>query len=186
MTNAKRQEIFEYLGLGKVNKTNIKRFQKTAFSDPKEHDGIAGPKTDNALFHWYNVRKNTKNFRPEEFKCRCGRCTGYPTYMKVNELKHIQTIREHYGKPMEITSGLRCAFENRRVGGVANSGHLTGRAVDFHISGVTDTVKQRKSALAWIRKLPNHKFTYGSHMKGSDGIYRTASGMGNAMHTEVK
>lgn len=186
MTDKKRQEIFDFLGLGKVTKASIKRFQKTAFSDAREHDGIAGPKTDNALLHWRNVKKNTKNFRPEEFKCTCGRCTGYPTYMKVNELKHIQTIRDHYGKPMEITSGLRCPYGNLRAGGVPSSGHLTGRAVDFHITGVTDTVKQRKAALAWIKKLPNHKFTYGSQMSGSDGIYRSAIGMGNAMHTEVK
>ena len=104
----------------------------------------------------------------------------------MNELKHIQTIRTHYGKPMTITSGLRCEYENNRVGGVSGSGHLKGKAVDFYMPGVTDSVPNRNKALKYIKGLKNHRFTYGAYMVDSDGVYRNASSMENSLHTEVK
>lgn len=187
LTKDERKKRFKFLGLGEYNTENIKKFQKMAFPTlPKEWDGIWGQKSDNALRHFYNVRKVTKNFSPEEFKCRCGHCTGYPTFMKQVELKHLQRIRTHYDKPMKITSGIRCEYENKRLGGVSNSGHLKGYAADFYMAGVTDTSAHRSKALDWIKKQPNHKFTYGAYMVDSDGHYRTAKSMGNAMHTETK
>ena len=95
LTKAERKARFKYLGLGEYNTENIKKFQKMAFPTlPKEWDGVYGSKTDNALRHFYNVRKVTKNFAPSEFRCPCGRCTGYPTFMRQVELKHLQRIRE--------------------------------------------------------------------------------------------
>ena len=174
----------KYLGY-EYSTNGIKKFQKKAFpNQPEQQDGKWGINTDRACRHFYNVKRVTKNFSPTEFRCDCGRCTGYPSYMKQVELKHLQTIRDHYKKPMTITSGLRCSYENSRVGGVRNSGHLRGYAADFYMYGVTDTVEHRKSALSWIKKQPDHQFTYGAYMKDSNGVYRIASGMGNAMHTE--
>ena len=187
LTKEQRRTRFKYLGLGEYNAANIKKFQKIAFpSLPKEWDGVYGSKTDKALRHFYNVRKVTKNFEPSEFRCRCGRCTGYPTFMRQVELKHAQHIRDHYGKPMKITSGIRCEYGNAKVGGVRDSGHLKGYAVDFYMAGVTDTVANRNKALAWIKQQPHHKFTYGANMVDSDGHYRTSESMGQAMHTETK
>lgn len=182
-----RESKFEYLGLGEYNKANILKFQEMAFpNDKDQQDSIYGKNTDNALRTFYNVKKHSKNFHPSEFRCNCGRCSGYPSYMKKLEIKHIQTIRDHYDRPMEITSGLRCPAENRAVGGLENSGHLKGYAVDFKMKGVTDSVPNRNKALSWIKRLPHHKFTYGAYMVDSDGVYRSAKGMGKAMHTEVK
>lgn len=185
LTNKQREARFKYLGYGGYTKASILKFQKTAFTDKKQHDGVYGQKTDYALRHFYNVKKCAPNFKPEEFRCNCGHCTGYPTFMRAVELKHIQKIRDHYKKPMTITSGLRCAYENNKVGGVANSGHMRGYAVDFYMAGVTDTVANRTKSMEWIVKLANHEFTYGAYMKDSNGLYRTANGMGNAMHTET-
>ena len=179
-----RKNYFKKLGLGEYNEDNIRKLQKK-YLRPQDVDGIYGTDTDNLLRHVYNCSL-VKNFKPEEFRCPCGKCTGYPDRMKQVELQHIQTIRDHYGKPMKITSGLRCKVENKRVGGVSNSGHLTGYAVDFYMEGVTDTVPNRNKALSYIETLPNHKFTYGAHMVDSDGAYRDAAGMGNCMHTETK
>lgn len=184
----KRKEFFKYLGLGEYNTTNIKKFQKIAFPNlPSEWDGGYGSKTDSALKHWYNVKRYTKNFVPEEFKCDCGGryCTGYPTHMKQKELEHIQRIRTMYGKPMQITSGVRCKKQNTAVGGVSYSRHLTGKAVDFYMAGVTDTLANRKKSIPAIKKLPNHRYTYGNGID-SDGAYRNAPNMGNVMHTEVE
>lgn len=183
LTTATRKKWFKLLGLGDYNKASILGFQKKAFSNPKEHDGIYGKKTDIALRHWHHVfvYTNHNNFKPEEFRCPCGRCTGYPTWMRVNELKHVQAIRTHYGKPMKITSGIRCEYENNRLSGSSKeSAHLKGKAVDFYMAGVTDTLKNRKAAISYIKTLKNHYYTYG------DGVPKAAPNMGNALHTEVR
>lgn len=185
LTIATRKKWFKYLELGEYNKANILKFQKMAFSDSKEHDGLYGKKTDIALRHWHHVKVYTKNFKPEEFKCTCKKCTGYPTWMRVNELKHIQTIRSHYGKPMTITSGLRCEYENKRVVGASNSAHLKGKAVDFFMSGVTDTLANRRNAVSYIKTLKNHNYTYGDGIS-STGAHVSKPSMGNALHTEVR
>jgi uncharacterized protein YcbK (DUF882 family) len=43
----------------------------------------------------------------------------------------LDKIREAYDKPIYINSGYRTPEHNKRVGGVANSQHLTGEACDF-------------------------------------------------------
>lgn len=181
-----RQNRFKALGLGEYNKANLLKFQKMAFPNNKSmQDGIYGTQTDNALRTFYNVHKYAPNFKPEEFRCDCGRCSGYPSFMKQVELKHLQKIRDHYKVPMKITCGLRCPVENSKVGGVPNSGHLRGYAADIYMRGVTDTVASRNKALQYMASLPNHQFTYGAQMVDSEGKYRTAAGMGDAMHTET-
>ena len=51
-------------------------------------------------------------------------------------VKVLQPLRDKLGKPMVITSGFRCAKLNTLVGGVANSQHTTGQAVDFVVNGM--------------------------------------------------
>lgn len=185
LTKEHREKRFKYLGLGEYNKTNILKFQKKAFTDKSQHDGVYGQKTDYALRHFYNVKKCAPSFKPEEFKCTCGRCTGYPSYMKQVELKHLQRIRDHYKRPMIVTSGLRCKYENGNSNGsIQNSLHLVGRACDFYMAGVTDTLANRKNAIKWIKTLSNHHYTYGNGINSNGyGVY--APYMGNALHTDV-
>lgn len=186
LNTKQRKARFKSLGLGEYNKENLLKFQKMAFPNKKAmQDGIYGTQTDNALRTYYNVHKCAPNFQPQEFRCDCGRCSGYPSFMRQVELKHLQKIRDHYKVPMKITCGLRCFAENRAVGGVPNSGHLQGYAADIYMKGVTDTVASRNKALQYMASLPNHQFTYGAYMVDSEGKYRTAAGMGNAMHTET-
>ncbi len=47
----------------------------------------------------------------------------------------LQCIREHFGKPVHITSGYRTAAHNAAVGGSKSSQHLLGRAADFYVEG---------------------------------------------------
>lgn len=182
----KRKEYFNALGLGEYNKANILKFQKKYFTRKGDCDGIYGPNTDKLLRHVYNCSL-VKNFEPEEFRCECGAryCTGYPTYMKKNQLLHLQRIRDHFGRPMKITSGLRCSTQNRKVGGMIDSKHLSGQATDFYCIGVTDTLSNRKRAISWIKKQPNHTYTYGYGIN-SYGRFSNYPGMGNALHTDTK
>lgn len=186
LTKAEREKRFKALGLGEYNKTNIKRLQKK-YLRSKDVDGVYGTDTDRLLRHVYNVKVCTKNFEPEEFRCECGGkyCTGYPSYMKQVELKHLQTIRDHYGKPITVTCGLRDKTYNSKLrGSIANSKHLTGYAADIYIPGVTDTLAERKAAIKWIKKLPNHGYTYGNGYN-SNGAAIAAGYMGNCIHTDT-
>ena len=182
-----RKKYFDKLGLGEYNEKNIKAFQKK-YLRAKDVDGIYGIDTDRLLRHVYNVKTYTKNFRPEEFKCECGGryCTGYPSYMKKVELQNLQSTRNHFGKPITVTCGLRCRPYNASLrGSITNSKHLTGYATDFYMLGVTDTLANRKKAIKWIKKLPNHNFTYGNGIDSS-GVRYYAPYMGNALHTDTK
>ena len=187
LTVEKRKKYFEKLGLGAYNKTNIKKFQRKAFTRKSDIDGVYGTDTDRALRHFRNVKKYAPNFKPQEFKCECGGkyCTGYPSWMKKVELQNLQAIRDHYKRPITVTSGLRCPGWNRaQRGSIVNSKHLTGYACDFYMKGVTDTLAVRKSAIKWIKKLPNHGYTYGDGYN-SNGVYIRAAYMGNALHTDT-
>lgn len=187
LTVEQRKRRFKYLGLGRYNARNILKFQKMAFPNKEsEQDSEYGFHTDRALRTFYNVKRYGGGyFKPQEFKCTCGHCCGYPSYMKKVQIEHLRSIRDHYGKPITVTSGLRCSYENSRVGGVANSGHVRGYATDIYMAGVTDSVEHRVKAMKYITSLPHHEFSYGANMRDSNGLYRTASGMGNAMHTET-
>lgn len=47
----------------------------------------------------------------------------------------LDPIRERFAVPMIITSGYRCERVNKMVGGVDNSQHMKGKAVDFCFAG---------------------------------------------------
>ena len=81
--------------------------------------------------------ERVKYFREEEFRCRCGgvHCDGYPAPVDPLLLAVADRVREHFGVPVILSSGLRCPVHNKRVGGVAGSRHLSGKAMDFHVQG---------------------------------------------------
>lgn len=80
---------------------------------------------------WYELlhgNQNTKVFR---------RPVSTNIVKNLIELaKDLQFIRNHYDKPMIITSGYRDPVTNRRVGGARRSRHTLGQAADFRIAGV--------------------------------------------------
>lgn len=186
LSREKRQEYFKFLGLGEYDNTSIHKFQKMAFKDKMQWDSQYGTKTDIALRHFRNVKKYAPSFKPEEFRCTCGHCNGYPTWMRRNELELIQSIRDHWNRPITVTCGLRCKWYNSRLSGsIANSKHCQGLAIDFYQKGVTDTLANRKKALNWIKKQPNFTYGYGDGIN-SYGYRVSAPYMGNALHVDCK
>ena len=176
-----RKDYLMELGYG-----SVKDFQR-AVMYPKYVDGVYGQQTENALISAINVKRYTKNFSVKEFRCECvGKyCCGYPSTLKPELLKNIQSIRDHYGRPITVTCGLRDKTYNSKLGGsIQNSLHLTGQAVDFYQAGVTDTLANRKKSIKWIKTLPNHHYTYGNGIN-SYGNGVSAPYMGNALHTDV-
>ncbi len=45
--------------------------------------------------------------------------------------KIFQPVRDHFGKPIAVTSGYRCEELNTRIGGSRSSSHCKGEALDL-------------------------------------------------------
>lgn len=74
------------------------------------------------------------NFNSREFNCKCGKCES--TLIDTQLVNYLQLIRNHFGKPVTIDSGYRCADHNKAVGGASGSKHTLGQAADIVVNGV--------------------------------------------------
>ena len=89
-----------------------------------------------AIKEYSMSRDSTRQLSPS-FKVREFGCKGSDVILIDEELVVLlQCIREHFGKPVHITSGYRTAAHNAAVGGSKSSQHLLGRAADFYVEGV--------------------------------------------------
>ena len=80
--------------------------------------------------------KLSTNFNSSEFDCHGSGCCS-STLVDDKLVTYLQQIREHFGKPVNISSGYRCATHNKNVGGATGSYHAKGQAADIYITGVT-------------------------------------------------
>lgn len=78
--------------------------------------------------------KVSRNFTVSEFASKDGSRVVIINH-KLPE--YLQKARDHFGKPMIITSGYRTTAHNIKVGGVSNSQHVFGNAADVYIPGVS-------------------------------------------------
>ena len=75
-----------------------------------------------------------------------------PGTAEIENLIHLaknilQPVREHFGKPVIISSGYRSPELCEAIGSSAKSQHAKGEAADFEIQGVDN-----KELAAWITK----------------------------------
>ena len=174
MTDKQKQCLLYYLGYYKGNidgkwgsksKEAAKAFQKDYGLTA---DGIIGEKTSKALAQAITYGMPTKTtkkdwwddieyFEKSEFACKCGgkHCKGYPAEMNEKIVKVADKIRKHFGVKVIVSSGLRCAKHNTNVGGVTNSRHKLGKAIDFCVVGKTS-----KEILAFVNKQSDIRYTY--------------------------
>lgn len=77
-------------------------------------------------------KKLSSNFKVSEFACKDGSDTVLvaPRLVMV-----LQTIRDHFGASVTISSGYRTPQYNTKVGGVAHSQHCYGTAADIMVKG---------------------------------------------------
>ena len=80
--------------------------------------------------------KISKNFQYKEFDCHGQGCCS-TTIIDEKLVEYVQQIRDHFGKPVTITSAYRCEVHNRRVGGATKSYHMRGQAADIVVQGVS-------------------------------------------------
>lgn len=185
MTNKQRQNLLAYLGyyvgaidgvFGSGSREATKAFQRDFFQDESKVDGICGTETEKALTHAVaygmparEVKETTatttggdfwadiKHFDRKEFKCKCGNihCNGYPAEPEEKLVRVADRVREHFGSYATVSSGLRCTQHNAKVGGVSNSRHLTGKAMDFCIKG-----KTAAQVLEYVQKQTEIRYAY--------------------------
>ena len=133
-----------------------------------KQDGVFGEKTEEAAksaVFYGNVKKDTvtddgwgvKHFKRSEFACKCGGkyCNGFPVEPNKTLLAAADKVREHFGVPVRVSSGVRCNQHNANVGGVANSRHKSGKAMDFCVTGRT-----ANTVLNYVKKLPEIRYAY--------------------------
>ena len=80
------------------------------------------------------ARQLSPAFKAREFRCRDG---SDAIMIDQTLVVLLQAIREHFNKPITITSGYRTAAHNAVVGGAKSSQHLLGRAADIQVAGVS-------------------------------------------------
>ena len=189
MTTLQIQALLTYFGFspgpldgipGPRTEAATKKFQ-TAYG--LEADGVCGTGTEKALkdavaglIEPAGVNIDTapeeadwwgkyKNFTRSEFACRCGGkyCNGFPAEPKEKLVALLQKIRDHYGKPVNRESGLRCEKWNAIQNGVATSRHRLGQAMDFWINGVNP-----EDIVRWVKEnCPECAYVYA--IKNKDG-----------------
>lgn len=196
LTIYQRQAHLKYLGLykgkldgieGKLTKKAYKDLQNKYFTRKKDKDGIYGKDTDILLVNAYRVKRYTKNFKLEEFRCECkGYCTGYPEYLSVTFLKNAQKLRDKFGA-LTITSGLRCEKENSIVGGIKGSKHTKGKAFDCYNRAYSSLAGRKKIVDYWIKlSCTSYSYCNGYGRSKWRKTYPNVPTMGNAVHCDVK
>lgn len=80
------------------------------------------------------AEKLSANFKVSEFACKDGSDT---VFISPGLVTVLQKIRDHFAKPVVITSAYRNDAYNKKVGGADYSQHKYGMAADIYISGVS-------------------------------------------------
>lgn len=76
----------------------------------------------------------TEHFTVSEMacKCGCGSCN-----METDFMIMLEKLRKMIGKPIIVTSGMRCPQHSVAVGGYSNDAHVRGFAADIIVDGLT-------------------------------------------------
>lgn len=86
------------------------------------------------MFNVPDSMKLSKNFSISEFACKDG---SRDITVDCDLVQLLQKMRDQIGKSIAITSGYRTAAYNKKCGGISTSNHLTGKAADIKIAGMT-------------------------------------------------
>ena len=86
----------------------------------------------------YSLRRDSARQLSPSFRVREFGCKGSDVVLLDEELVVLlQCIREHFGKPVTITSAYRTPAHNAKAGGAKFSQHLYGRAADIRVQDVS-------------------------------------------------
>ena len=107
----------------------------------------------------------TKNFKRQEFECKCGCQMPLEVYENIIKLSsQLQFLRDYTGRPISINSAYRCVPHNANVGGSKTSQHIYGKAADITIQSLKPI-----EVYAIIEDL----IDFGVMLQGGLGLYDT-------------
>lgn len=179
MTLKQKQALLAYLGYynGQLDGIWGQQSQRAAIEFQQAYmdsaDGIFGSKTEKRILEVIAIGEQPKGesvkadwwkdiryWSREEFRCRCGEyhapyCNGFPAEPDRTLVELADEVRAHFGRPAHSTSGIRCQRHNADSGGVSNSRHLYGKALDFWVDNVSGA-----KLLAYVLTLPGVNFAY--------------------------
>lgn len=87
--------------------------------------------TEVQLYEKYYVGKLSQNLNHTEFRCKCTNPSCTYTLVNNRVVTAFQIVRKHWGRPIGVSSGFRCQMHNIEVGGVLDSWHKRGFAIDI-------------------------------------------------------
>lgn len=122
----RRKSVYE-----KVKALNLKGEDKVEGITLKSGIATYSVASEGALS--FLIDGKVSNFKVREFACHDG---SDSVLIDEKLVRILQKAREHFAKPVTITSGYRTATYNAKVGGASNSYHTKGRAADITVSGV--------------------------------------------------
>lgn len=103
----------------------------------------------------------SEHFALWEYACDCaGDCDGYPHSMEPELLEKVEALRTGLGRPVIITSGVRCEARNEEVGGVSWSFHKRGAAADLYCPGVSVGEVAAAAQAVGLNILPHYSEGY--------------------------
>ena len=189
MTLKQKQALLAYLGYydgpldglwGEGSQRATIDFQRSYMAQ-EDVDGIFGAETEKRILEviatgekpavaenattapadWW---KDIRYFTRAEFRCPCGKCGGFPVEPEKTLVRLADQVRDHFGAPVMVSSGVRCQAHNDELPGSAkNSYHVKGKAMDFCVQDVSGA-----ELLAYVKTLPIH---YAYQIKGSDFVH---------------
>lgn len=83
------------------------------------------------VYSKFEKRNLTLGLSHEEFRCKCNYDDCTFTLVNYRLLTAYKNLRKHWGAPLIINSGFRCQAHNLNVGGVRDSWHKKGSAIDI-------------------------------------------------------
>lgn len=166
MTDRQKQHLLGYLGYytgavdgiwGRQSRAATAEFQRDL---GLEADGVFGKETETHILKAISSGERRKAeywrdivfFDREEFRCTCGGrgCDGFPAEPRERLVRNADLARKHFGRMATVSSGVRCRLRNSELpGSAANSLHLSGRAMDFAVAGVSS-----EALLKYVKQLP--------------------------------
>ena len=185
MTLKQKQALLAYLGYyngpldglwGEGSQRATIAFQRSYMAQ-EDVDGIFGAETEKRILEviatgekpavaenattapgWW---KDIRYFTRAEFRCPCGKCGGFPVEPEETLVRLADQVRDHFGAPVMVSSGVRCQTHNDELPGSAkNSYHVKGKAMDFCVRGISGA-----KLLAYVKTMPVH---YAYQINGSD------------------
>ena len=161
MTIKQKQNLLQFLGLydGEIDGIWGPKSKKGMETARERYGGSDEDALRMAVAAWKEDADTQESFWNEityfarqEFCCTCGRrgCDGFPAEPRERLVRNADAARKYFGRPAVVSSGVRCRLRNAELPGSAkNSLHLSGRAMDFAIPGVS-----AGQLLEYVRQLP--------------------------------